>query len=218
VVKHTKNEVFLENLVTGLVKPYYVGRLSLYTGSKQEALKGARADTDQHHIERICGYRGDIDKRETMEFYVEFTDGDALWKRFDQDLASTAQFESFCESLPQLRPLRFPASEVAKQKSRLSRAATADTHVTGTVIWVDISARTLYEPEWYIPLVLDQKDIRRRYVKLTVGRTVSISGTKKGSRVELRDETFGLVHIVSRSLFPLCSWDSAQRRRLTCRQ
>ena len=196
VVKHVKNEVFLENLVTGIVKPFYAGRLSLYTGSKEDALKGARADTDQHLVERISGYRGDTDSRETMEFFVEFSDGDSLWKRFDRDLSGTAQLESYCKSLPQLAPLLSNATEVSKHKSLLSKTMTIDTHPEGTVIFTDLRARALFEPEWYLPLKLEEKDIRNRYVRLTVGKNVSVPGTKKGSRVELIDEAFSLAHRV----------------------
>ena len=194
VVRHIKNEVFLKNLVTGLIKPFYVGRLSLYTGSLDEALKAARSDTDQHLVERISGYRGDVDKRETMEFRVEFTDGMITWKRFEKDLTDTAQYESYCESLPQLRPLLSLATEVSRQKALLSRTLTADTHAEGTVIFVDIRARPLYESEWYLALVLDDKDVRHRYARLKIGKIAIVRGTKKGSRAELIDEAFGLVH------------------------
>ena len=198
VDKHVqnKNEVFLKNLVDGEVKPFYVGRLSLYTGSYEEALKGARADRDQHLIECFSGYRGDVDIRETLEFRVEFTDGEKVWKRFDQDLAGTAQMESYCQSLPQLEPLLSLATEVAKRKSELSKKLVADTHREGAVIFVDLRARRLYESEYYLQLELEDKDIRPRYVKLVVGKTVAVPNTKKGSRVELIDPTFGLAHRV----------------------
>jgi exonuclease III len=198
VVKHVqnKNEVFLENLVDGNVKPFFVGRLSLYTGTIKEALKGARADRDQHLIERFSAYRGDVDTRQTLEFRVEFTDGDVVWKPFDQDLAGTAQLESYCVSLPQLRPLLISASEAAKQRSALSKLPTADTHPEGTIIYVDMRSRRIFEPEFYLALVLPDKDIRPRYVELVVGKNVAVRGTRKGSRVELIDKAYGLAHVV----------------------
>ena len=67
VSHHSKNEVHCENLITGVVKPFHVTRLSLFTGTAEEAFRLAMADTDQHLLERISGYRGDPEKRETME-------------------------------------------------------------------------------------------------------------------------------------------------------
>ena len=198
VVEHVtnKNEVFLVNLNDKVVLPFFVGRLSLYTGTIDEALKGARADRDQHLILRLSGYRGDVETRQTLEFRVEFTDGTIVWKLFDRDLAGTAQLESYCVSLPQLRPLLVNASEAAKQRSALSKLATADTHPEGTVIFVDIRTRRIYESEFYLALVLEHKDIRHRYAELIVGKNVSVRGTRKGSRVELIDRAYGLAHIV----------------------
>ena len=193
----SKNEVYLKSLVTGSVKPFHVGRLSLYTGTQEEALKAARADSNQHFIERISGYRGDSGTRETMEFLVEFTDAPGSWLAYSRDLADTEQFESYCDSLPQLRPLISLASEVTKQKAHINKSSIADTHREHDVIYVDLRARPIYESEWYLALgELDRINIKHRFARLRVGKTLRLPRIPAGTRVELVDETFGLVHTV----------------------
>ena len=60
-------------------------------------------DRHQHLVEFSVGYRGDVEKRETMEFLVQFTDDEPpVWMNFDKDLSDTAAaFESYSISLPQ---------------------------------------------------------------------------------------------------------------------
>ena len=47
---------------------------------------------------------------------------------------------------------------------------------------------------------VEEKDIRHRYVRLRVGNAVRVPSTEEGTRVELIDETFGLVHRASAHL------------------
>ena len=39
-----------------------------------------------------------------MEFEVLFSDNDIVWKRWDQDLAETVQFEEYCRENPVAAP------------------------------------------------------------------------------------------------------------------
>jgi hypothetical protein len=158
-------------------------------------------DRDQHLVERFLGYRGNVEKRETMEFLVQFTDEETpIWKRYDQDLADTMAFENYCTSLPQLEPLLDTAAKAAKVKTELLRTRVDTSHQTGDVIYVDLRNRVLFEHEYYNSFDLDQKDIKPRYVRMVVGKPARVPGAKEGTRVELIDETFGLVHIASAHL------------------
>ena len=46
--------------------------------------------------------------RTEMEFEVLFRDKYIVWKRWDQDLAETVQFEEYCRENPELHLLLFP--------------------------------------------------------------------------------------------------------------
>ena len=198
VVSQHRNDVMLQDIVMGTTKGFHVDRLSIFDGTHAEAFDLAMRDRRQHLVENISGYRGDVEKRETMEFLVHFTDDDSpTWKNFDKDLSDTVAFENYCSSLPQLAPLLVSAAEAARRKTVLLKTRTEASHHKGDVIYVDLRNRTVFEHEWYNALVLEEKDIRHRYVRLVVGDNVRVPGAKVGTRVELIDEAFGLVHRAS---------------------
>ena len=72
-------------------------------------------DADQFVICKIHYWRGDPAKRSGMFFYVEFDDGDKILLPYSKDLSSSAQFEEFVYSEPQLFPLRFDAADAPKR-------------------------------------------------------------------------------------------------------
>ena len=72
-------------------------------------------DGDQHLVDRILGWRGDPERRTTMEFDVLFADGDRVVLTWTPDLHATRQFAEYCESQPLLYSLRFSAAEAPKQ-------------------------------------------------------------------------------------------------------
>jgi len=102
-----KADVTCSHLVTGKEKVFHMEHLKPYFGERKDAYKAALADDDQFVVENILDYRGDSMKRSQMEFLVLFEDGDELWILFNQDLAASAPFREFCQSLPELEPLLF---------------------------------------------------------------------------------------------------------------
>ena len=201
VVSQYRNDVMLKDIVYGTVKGFHVDRLSLFDGTYAEAFDLAMRDRHQHLVECFTGYRGDVEKRETMEFLVQFTDDESpVWKKFDKDLSDTAAFESYCTSLPQLAPLLDSASEATRKKKTMLKIRTDASHHLGDIIYVDLRNRVLFEHEWYNSFEAEGKDVRHRYVRLRVGNAVRVPGAKEGTRVELIDETFGLVHRASAHL------------------
>jgi hypothetical protein len=142
VVSQYRNDVQLKDLITGVIKGFHVDRLSLFDGTRSEAFELAMRDRDQHLVERFLGYRGNVEKRETMEFLVQFTDEEApIWKRYDKDLADTMAFESYCTSLPQLEPLLDTAAKAARVKTELLRTRVDTSHHAGDVIYVNIKVK-----------------------------------------------------------------------------
>ena len=66
-----------------------VDRLKLFVGTHEEAARLANEDADQFVVRSILAWHGNPNIRTTMEFEVEFEDGDIIWKVWDQDLANT---------------------------------------------------------------------------------------------------------------------------------
>ena len=54
-------------------------RVQLFIGSREQALEAANWDADQYEVKTIISHRGDPTKRSTLEFLVEFADGDKVW-------------------------------------------------------------------------------------------------------------------------------------------
>ena len=93
VLRHVKDEVECRHLALGSIKQLLVERLKLFVGSKDDAFKLAMEDADQLLVNRITAWKGNPAVRTEMEFEVLFSDNDIVWKRWDQDLAETVQFE-----------------------------------------------------------------------------------------------------------------------------
>ena len=197
VVSHRRNDVTLRDLITEDTKDFHVDRLSLFSGSASEAFDLAMRDKDQHFIERFMGYRGDVNTRETLEFLISYTDDPTpVWRRFEKDIYDTVAYENYCRSLPQLEPLLSSAVQQKEKRTGLLRTRTDASHQEGDAIYVDLRSRELYEPEFYNALTMANKDIIPRYCRLRVGRNVYAPGSRVGTRVELLDDVFGLVHRV----------------------
>ena len=198
VVSHDKNDVTLRDLITNTTKAFHVDRLSLFSGSASEAFDLAMRDRNQHLLERFLAYRGNVNKRETLEFLISYTsDPVPVWRAFDKDLSDTVAYEVFCQSLPQLGPLLLPAAQAASEAIALRKKRTDTTHQQGDIIFVDLRSRDVYEHEWYNSLTLDNKDITPRYSRLRVGAVLPPQrGITTGTRVDLFDDAFELRHRV----------------------
>jgi hypothetical protein len=106
------NTVQCRNLITSEVKPFHVTRLKIFHGSDSQAFNMAKLDDDQHMVVAIRGHCGDPRIRTTMEFLVEFMDGDPVFVRFSKDIQATAAYEKYCQTQPFLRVLNLPAALV----------------------------------------------------------------------------------------------------------
>jgi hypothetical protein len=107
--QQTLDEVEAEHICMGYHKRLLVERVKLFIGTREEADRLAMEDADQFLIKRIIALRGNPAKRLTMEFEVEFDDGDIVWKEWDADLATTQQYADYCDSIKELHfPLLLP--------------------------------------------------------------------------------------------------------------
>jgi hypothetical protein len=96
-----------------MLKPYF--------GSELEAKKAALLDYDQFVVVKIHAYVGDPRARKTMEFLVEYADGDKLWKVWDEDLFQCQAYEEYCKSVPELWSLIYTSEVARRERSLLNR-------------------------------------------------------------------------------------------------
>ena len=198
VMSHDKNDVMLRDLITNAEKAFHVDRISLFSGSAEEAFDLAMRDRNQHLLDRFLAYRGDVNIRETLEFLVSYAgDPVPVWRAFTKDLSDTISYETFCNSLPQLGSLLLPAADVTRQRTAFRKLRTDATHQQGDVIYVDLRSRDIYEHEWYNNLTLDDKDVIPRYSRMRIGGPLpSQRGITTGTRVDIFDDVFELAHRV----------------------
>jgi hypothetical protein len=107
VVKVYKSDVTCRHLVTQALSILHMDKLKMCFATKADAYEAAKVDYDQYEVDRIVSYRGDPEKRSTMEFEVLFQDGSILWLPYSKDLSDTIQFENYVRANKPLTPLLY---------------------------------------------------------------------------------------------------------------
>jgi hypothetical protein len=105
VLSHVHNEVSVRNLITDAVSTFHCTRVKLFVGTSAEAQEAALRDADQYYIDSFLAYKGNPEVRTTVIFYIKFADGCVHWMPWSKDLYDTEQYESYCNSKPELAPL-----------------------------------------------------------------------------------------------------------------
>ena len=190
VIKQDKNDVECRHLGNGRVYlPFFVERLKRFYGTRDEAIEVARTDFGQFVIRRFLAYRGNPMKRTSVEFEVEFEDGDVLWLPWSKDIFDSQPYEDYCRSLPQLRPLIYTHQEAANIIKQMKRD-TITLVQPGQTVYVDIrSYDKSSNGTWYDSLTLPGKYHISYYIEHTYGHTVS-SGHKIKLYCVLFDENY----------------------------
>jgi hypothetical protein len=88
-----------------------------------------------------------------MDFLIRFGDGSELWLPWSWDLYQTVQYEVFCSSNPELRPLLHSAQKVKADIARLKQSVISEV-TPGDVVYVDLRS---YGADWYDTLDLPDK-------------------------------------------------------------
>jgi hypothetical protein len=134
--------------------------LKIFHGSLEEAKKVALIDQDQFVVTRILAYRGEPLTRSTMEFEVEYADGDVIWKVYDHDLSQSVPFENYCRSKPELTPLIYSQKEANRMRVALNKSPITEVQ-PGDTVYVDLRS---YGATWYHNLPLPDKDHTTYYL------------------------------------------------------
>jgi hypothetical protein len=143
VVSQYKNDVDCKDLIYGSIYKYHVGRLKLFHGSgtpeelRAEAFRLAQVDDNQYVMVAIHAYRGDIARRSSLEFEIEFADGDRKWLPYSNDIFQTQQYEAFCDQNTELFLLKY-RTDVAKTIAKSVNAETITSVDVGTKVYVNL--------------------------------------------------------------------------------
>jgi len=137
VLRHVGNCVEVRHVNMGFVTKFPVERLTIFVGSRDEALKLAMEDVNQFEVDEILAWRGDPSLRTTMEFEVKFKDGDIMWKPWDLDLSSCQPFEEYCRRNKELYLLLYTTDQVSRAAAAITSMAITDVQ-PGDTIFVDL--------------------------------------------------------------------------------
>jgi len=190
VVRQQKNDVAIRDLIYDTVQTVDVSVLSAFFGTYEEAFQLAQHDKHQFLVDRLNGFKGDPLKRTTMQFLVQFADGDERWVPYSPDIALTEAYETYCSSEPMLAVLLLPSKEVAKWHTAMGRMPITSIE-PGVVFYADIR---IYGCDYYDQKLTDILDrhTRRYFVQMTVTR--HLPDYKRKPVVEVHDDVFDKVY------------------------
>ena len=125
VLKQIQNDVELKHLCMGNLEVKLAERLTIFSGSMEEAMKLAQEDADQFLIKSITAWRGDPDRPTTMEFEILFEGQlEPTWRAWDRDLSAAIPFEDYCRTIDELFSLLAPDrkayTDAAKELNKIS--------------------------------------------------------------------------------------------------
>ena len=139
VLSTYKADVTCVHIVMRFEIVLHMSSLKPFFGTKEEAYRVAMLDYDQYEITEVLAYRGDPEKRTTMDFLVHFSDGSKIWLPYTTDLASAVFFQQYCQRINALFPLLFSATE-AKQCRLWMRKQPIDGVQPGQDVYVSLRA------------------------------------------------------------------------------
>ena len=184
------DEVEAQHICMGYHKRLLVERVKLFLGTREEAEQLAMEDADQFLITRIVAFKGNPAKRQSMEFEVEFDDGDVVWKQWDADLASTQQYADYCDSNKELHFLTYSSASVGPAIAALNKTQITEV-IPGDTVYIPLRAFGYLE---YDELTLPDKEHQLYVVPAVYTRWAGTTHLRIDIRVELFSSTYMWSH------------------------
>lgn len=188
VVNQVKNDVQMQHLVLKHYEKHHVDDIKIFHGTAEEAFRVATNDKDQHVIVRFLGYRGDPLIRTTMEFEIEFQDGEIHWLPYSKDLFDSTQYGHYCESHNELRPLFYDAKRGAEFVSTLNKKPITEVTLDSIIYYVDLRN---YGEAWYQSLNLPDA----YHTKYVFPHVYTAWSNRKHTKIDVKNITTGEVYI-----------------------
>jgi hypothetical protein len=147
--------VAVRNLVDSSPRAFHVTDCILFSGSETDAITLARQDDNQWEVDRILGWRGDPDSRNSTSFLTLFNTGEKVWMNYTTDIHTTTEFINYCGARAPLQQLTTTAALAKRRDSELNRLGTTlktndrvfiDARLLGHVVY---QLRTFCIPQKY---------------------------------------------------------------------
>ena len=145
IIKAHRNDYVVEHVTQGIRAEFHVSMLKPYFGTMEMAVKAALLDHDQFVVNKILYYTGDPSMRDTLEFYVQYADGDERWMSYSKDLFDCEAYEAYCKTRPELWFCVYTVADARKFRSKVNKEPITELHA-GDTIYVDLRAIGI---SWY---------------------------------------------------------------------
>ena len=111
----------VRNLVDSSPRAFHVTDCILFSGSETDAITLARQDDNQWEVDRILGWRGDPDSRNSTSFLTLFNTGEKVWMNYTTDIHTTTEFINYCGARAPLQQLTTTVALSRHRDSALNR-------------------------------------------------------------------------------------------------
>ena len=192
VISQYKNDVKARHMATNEIEMFHVEELTLFIGDKESAEVAAVLDNDSFYIDSIIAHKGDPHHRTSMEFMIQWSDGEIKWDRWNtakDNFSKTSQFRDYCSMYPELKRLLMTKEHEQENDQIVNMQGTIELKV-GDVFYHDLES---YGTVWYHKLQLPDTPERRYYTLYEIVKkdsAKSISYTVKDKDLEGRDFSF----------------------------
>ena len=207
VMSQYKNDVKARHMATQEIEMFHVEELTLFIGDKKSAEAAALLDNDSYYIDSFIAHRGDPFHRTSMEFMIQWSDGEIKWDRWNtakDNFSKTSQFRDYCSKYPELRRLIMTKEQEQENDQIVNMHGRMELKV-GDVFYHDLES---YGSVWYRKLQLPNTPEQRYYtlyevVKKNPGKDISY--TVRDKDLEGRDFSFRPVefHNLANKVIPI---------------
>jgi hypothetical protein len=189
VIEQYKNDVRLEDLLSHQERTsVHVSRVSLFSGTLDEATQLAMRDKDVYTIGRFISFRGNPFTRTTVEFLVQFSDGSERWLPWSQELFQTKPYEDLCITDPMLTPLLHTKTEADRIMREINATPISEVQ-PGLTVYVDLRWES---HTWYKQLPLPNLFTTKYVMAMKYGTFVG----KKKLKIHIFNALFNSAHVV----------------------
>jgi hypothetical protein len=159
VIQQVSNDVFCKHVALGSHAKFDVRSLKIYSNTdKEAAFEAACRDQDQHVIDNILSFKGNLEKRTTLIFTVRFMDGEVKQVKYSKDLFDSVPYEDYCRKKPYTEHLVYTAVAGKEYCTSIDKTNLMN-YIVGQHIYLDIRFFNLGGNfDWYHNLKLPDAD------------------------------------------------------------
>ena len=137
VINQRSNDVSCRHLATDVERNIHVSQLKMFYGTREQGKEMAMLDADRFQVKEILAWRGTVQERSYMWFFVEFADGEKKWLPWSRDLDDSQPYGDYMLREHPLYLLRFKAAMAPRERSALNRQEITEVS-PGISIFIDL--------------------------------------------------------------------------------